>query len=69
MNEIKILLERLEQIQKAAGEAMQILQRISSTGKHAPQESVAYDPDQYLHHWTCENTENTSREKRCEEYE
>ena len=55
MDEIKILLERLEQIQKAAGEAMQILQCISSSGKHDPQESVAYDPDQYLHHWTCEN--------------
>lgn len=69
MDEIKILLERLEQIQKAAGEAMQILQCISSSGKHDPQEGVTYDPDQYLYQWTCENTENTSREKRCEEYE
>ena len=69
MDEIKILLERLEQIQKAAGEAMQILQRISSTGNRGLQEGVSYDPDQYLHHWTCENTENTSREKRREEYE
>lgn len=69
MDEINILLERLEQIQKAAGEAMQILQRISSTGTCGSQKGVSYDPDQYLHHWTCENTENTSREKRREEYE
>lgn len=55
MNEIIILLERLEQIQKAAGEAMQILQRISSSENRGRQENIDYDPDKYLHHWTCEN--------------
>ena len=55
MNEIKILLERLEQIQKAAGEAIQILQRISSPENRGRQENIDYDPDKYLHHWTRED--------------
>ena len=55
MNEIKILIERLEQIQKAAGEAMQILQYLSSPENCGRQENIDYDPDKYLHHWTCGN--------------
>ena len=55
MKEIKILLERLEQIQKAAGEAMQILQRISSPENCGRQENIDYDPDEYLHDWTRED--------------
>lgn len=55
MNEIIILLERLEQIQKAAGEAMQILQRISSSENRGRQENIDYDPDEYLHDWTRED--------------
>lgn len=68
MNEIKILLERLAQIQKAIGEAMQILQRISSSENLGWQENINYDPDKYLHQWVRENSNNTlDRERRSED--